>query len=315
EFERGGRELIVDLSSNSTFTNGSTTGWTPSGGGSVAVDDANDQIDVTGSGNNAGGACGRALLSEEPTAGDTLVITADVAAVDFGAANGWALGIGNTADTFLITAPGVYTWSVRLDADMLPSGVRVALAGDPGGSVTISLNSLSVESAGALTALDFDMGTGYYVPDLSGNGNYALLSETGTVWTDPKTSGYLIEPGVDAYNSGAGNVELISSLRPILPEGAMLTRLSLWNHNTAEVTGTLDVKLSSGGSNQEIGDTLTLSLPLATSVVRGNSFGLNMTGPGQLISTRRNIALTASDPDATNLTVRADYIVLDPSLN
>ncbi|MEM0966608.1 MAG: hypothetical protein AAGJ81_10715 [Verrucomicrobiota bacterium] len=213
----------------------------------------------------------------------------------------------------IITVTGTGDYSVRF-TNLFRETENPIVRFASSSATALTISDFTVKKLGALTALDFSMGTGYYVPDLSGNGNYALLSENGAVWTDPKASGYIIEPNVDAYNAGAGNVDLISSLRPILPEGAMLTRLSIWNQNTAEVTGTLDVKLTTGGAGQLTGDTVTLNMAGKSSVVRGNTFALDMADSNALTSLRPNVALTASDSEATNLAVRIDYIVLDPSL-
>jgi hypothetical protein len=180
-------------------------------------------------------------------------------------------------------------------ADLYESGT-VAVAdrwGVPGGAT------------GCIADLPLDEGIGYQFHDRSSNHYDALASTSGVTHLVPKTEGYIRDFNVDAYNGGSGNVELVDGTRDILPNGklAVLTRLSMINQTSGNVTGTLALRRTDGGTNQYTVQTFSISL---------------FTNPNQWICTfpvtetlgdalRENIAVTASDADATAIDFRIDY--------
>ena len=182
-----------------------------------------------------------------------------------------------------------------------------------GGTADFDLSNFTVERAGCIADLPLDEGIGYQFHDRSSNHYDALASTTGVTHLVPKTEGYIRDFNVDAYNGGSGNTELVDGSRDILPFGAFPTFIMTANRNTAAITGTLDVKKSNGGSGQVTGSQVSLNMWAATSniVYYLNTFPLTFDDAPNASTDRQNIAVTASDADATDLDIRVDYKIIE----
>lgn len=150
-----------------------------------------------------------------------------------------------------------------------------------------------------------DEGIGYQLRDLSDNHFDALLSTTGFEHLKPKSEGFIRDFNVDAYNGGAGDVELISSSRDVLPIGAIITSAQARNNAAGTVgAGLLDLKRSDRTTRNTIGDNAV--------DIETTRFGLLSTDEASQIHNDLNVAIDASgDSDATDLDVRVDYELID----
>ena len=189
-----------------------------------------------------------------------------------------------------------FTTSTGTSLDALLSGKNVYF------------KNITFTKIGAISAYPKDEGIGYQLHDISSNHYDGLLSTSGFTHLVPKTEGYIRDFSVDAYNGGSGNVNLVDSARDILPDRYTLSTIILRNGNAALVTGTLDIKVD--GSSPL---TIHSASIILDGIANRYSFylALDQNSPYRNDNARKRVALTASDPDATNLDVRVDYKVIE----
>ncbi|MEO0796513.1 MAG: LamG domain-containing protein [Verrucomicrobiota bacterium] len=161
-------------------------------------------------------------------------------------------------------------------------------------------------TANLIACHPLDAGIGYQLHDLGPNQHDGLASAIGVAHLQPKQHGFIRERGVDAYNGGSGHRELIDATRRILPLESVLDTAYAKSSGTAFNTADLNIEATTGGGNQAIVGT---GPPV--------SIGLNRSIPIPLTKnyrtfTRRNIAISSSDPNANDIDIRVDYVCIDP---
>lgn len=156
-------------------------------------------------------------------------------------------------------------------------------------------------------ALPLDEGIGYQAHDRSGLHRDGLLSATGVSHLAKRTSGFVREFHLDAYNGGAGGVEMLSNSRDILPPYAWVTRAIVINGGANAVSA-----LAIDRSNRS---TVAACLVLSNTISGGGQLGLVLPfqpSTNQQLQTRRNISLSSIDTDATDVSVMVVYKVFQP---
>jgi len=174
------------------------------------------------------------------------------------------------------------------------------------------IDDLRFEITDCIVDLPLDEGIGYQFHDRSFNHFDALASTSGVTHLVPKTEGYIRDFNVDAYNGGSGNTELVDGSRDIIPSGSMPSFLFVKNNNTQGVGGTIALRKTAGGTSQQTCDTLTAQIAGASgSTIYQNSFSIDAIDSAFLSNTLNNLAVTASDADATDLDIRVDYKIIE----
>lgn len=168
------------------------------------------------------------------------------------------------------------------------------------GGFNLSIDNLRIEYVGALAVLPMDEGVGFQLHDLSPNHFDALLSATGFEHLKPKREGFIRDFAVDAYNGGAGNVQLVSSSRDILPDGVVIGKGVFGNVGASSVAANaLAVKRSDRSVSKQVGDNGDL--------IESGYLG-PITFSGSQPPAYRNLILDApTDADATSIDVRIDF--------
>ncbi|WP_309387514.1 hypothetical protein [Cerasicoccus frondis] len=165
---------------------------------------------------------------------------------------------------------------------------------------SFEVSNFTVRVKGVVAAYPLDEGIGYQVRDMSANYNDGLISASGFSHLIPKTSGYIRAFGVDAYNGGSGNVELLSSSRDILPTGAALvTGCSVLGGDSVS---DIDFLRSDRSTTSALADS-TEALPANGALFLAPSSAQRLT--------RNNIVVNSTDSDATAMDFRVDYILTE----
>jgi len=207
---------------------------------------------------------------------------------------------GANLSEYVLLQVGTVDYLITAPTDLPYGDLRfTSLSSSDGMSVVVN----SVEFVGVTAALPCDEGLGYQLRDTSDAAYDMLLSTSGVAHLRTKTEGYVRDFSVDAYSGGAGNAELVSSTRNVLPAGAILTAAIVRN-NTGTITGgLLDLKRSSRSAYNVIGDN--------GQGLSGGQQALIVANEGVQSSAYLNVALDGSgDPDATSVDIRVNYKVI-----
>lgn len=298
QYQWGDNDLIEAVGTGSTWANWFGTG-TISNSTATSFD-----IDA-----GAGAGADPLAVQKSPTertaidiaSGETLAVTMTISGLDSAAsiqlkeynnASGTSLSVAvnNGTATYLITATGRSGWLTIS-----------AITSSAGGSVSFD----SITKLGAVAAYMMDEGIGYQIRDLSTNHHDGLLSTSGFQHLIPKASGYVRAFGVNAYNGGSGNVELLSSSRAIKPTKARWSKSMIVNSGSAAIgAGLLDVKESNRTTRTTIGDnavsiaaTKALPVSLEDTATTPNFNNLAVDGSG--------------DSDATDVDIIAHFELVE----
>jgi len=246
------------------------------------------------------------VLSVDPAATDGLKLYVDGQLA--GSSDPTALGSLSNSDSLFIGASngasGFFTGTLSdfgfvsttlsaIDVELIRSDGLLAFVAEHPGDVEI--------------ALPLDDGIGYQVHDHSGHHRDGLLSASGASHLAPRASGFIRELNLDAYNGGAGGVEMLSSTRDILPAYAWVTRAVVVNGGSDPVS-VLDIDRSNRS-------TTSACLELSNTLSGGGQLAQVLPAQpttNQQLQSRRNISLSSTDADATDLSVVVEYSVFQP---
>lgn len=163
-------------------------------------------------------------------------------------------------------------------------------------------------ATGCIAHYPMDEGIGYQIHDISSNHYDGLLSTSGFTHLVPKTEGYIRDFGVDAYNGGSGNAQLINSSRYIVPETSTYTNFGIINRGGSAVatSGIIIEATGTGGSNP----VTVASFGTANLGTNANVSADISRNQGKATS-RSNLQIdAASVSTATDLDIRVDYKLL-----
>jgi hypothetical protein len=260
--------------------------------------------------NSSAGTAGARIryLFAEPliVSGNAFRVTLNVASVTGSVAFKYAQSNEASNGSTGGAAPSVSATGLQV-LDFITSGSDEAfgLMALLGADESINATVEAIEVLGCLAHLPMDEGVGYQLHDQSSNHHDALLSVAGAEHLQPKQAGYIRDFNVDAYNGGAGDVELLSSSRDILPAGAIIVQSYFVNNGGGSISaGALDLKRSNRTTRDTIGD---------NSVIVDNSHAgiLSVSATSQDMADN-NIALDGpGDADATSIDVRVGYEIID----
>lgn len=217
-----------------------------------------------------------------------LVDTADPTAVG---------SLANASELFLGSSGGVGGWFAGSLSDFALYSKALSAA-EVGLAFSLGARSLLAQSPSVCELiLPLDEGVGEQARDASPHHRDGLIMNDQFAHLRPQTSGHVRAWGVDAYNGGSGNRQLIDATRNILPAGAVITAVTLWNNGSA--VAELDCLRSNRSASEALTDA-TITIP--------SGAGARMPSPaGAQSLSYRNVVAHSADVNATQLDLRVDY--------
>tara|TARA_R110000765_G_scaffold7963_4_gene26102 strand:+ start:109441 stop:111207 length:1767 start_codon:yes stop_codon:yes gene_type:complete len=233
---------------------------------------------------------GNMVIGEKQTVRVNVTVTGDIG-------NGTVfLSGGGPVSNIASLVLGTYDYFLILPADSAFSDVRFASLSTVAG-MTIEVNSIDI--VGATSALPCNEGVGYQLHDEGGMVFDALLYTSGVSHIIETTEGFIRELYVDAYNGGAGNQELVSSTRSVLPAGAIIEGAVVRNNTGTLAGGQLDLKRSSRSAYNTVGD--------VGQGFSGSQETIIVANEAVQTSSYLNVALDSVNVAATSLNIRVNY--------
>lgn len=221
---------------------------------------------------------------------------------NFSAQLKYAEGASQLNSSIAVSVSANSTTTIELDATLLVQGAGwlalTEIDSTSGGSISVD----SIRQEGSYSVLYLDEGIGLQLKDFSDNNSDLLMSDVNVRHLIKDTCGSIRAFNVDAYNSGSGNVELLSNSQGVLsPESVVITGCSFRNNATGTIAaGSLDLKRSDLTSRTTIGDN-----PVDTATALSSTISVDEAAQD---TDMRNIALDgSSESNATNVDVEVYF--------